>query len=246
MNHFTIAITTCQEEQWIAKCIDSCLSQKYPHFDVLLQDAVSQDRTYDIARRYEKTHANFRAVRSEARLPQVFNVLALTRLARDASIIVSIDGDDFLKHDDVLGRLNDVYDSGEVWLTYGSHESASTGRRADWTYEYPEWVVREGAYRDHDWLASHLRTYRKELFLRIREDDLKRDGAWMNTTGDQAFMLPMLEMAGDRHRYVHDVLYVYNDLNMHNDSNTNRDKQREMERFIKAKPRYDRLASLAS
>lgn len=244
MNHFTIAITTCQEEKWIAKCIESCVSQSYENFEVILNDALSTDRTFDIAKEYEKKYRNFRAVQSDLRRPQVYNVLAITKMAQDRSIIVSIDGDDFLKHQDVLSRLNDIYNSGEIWLTYGSHETIATGCRADWTYEYPDWVVKKSAYRDHDWLATHLRTYRKELFLKIDEDDLKRDGGWMNTTGDQAFMLPMLEMAGSRHKYVDDILYVYNDLNMSNDSNTNREKQKEMERYIKAKRRYPRLESL--
>src|SRR4051812_49381296 len=101
LNHFTIAITTCQEEKWIAQCIDSCVSQNYENFEVLLIDAASTDGTFEIAKEYEKRHPNFRAVQSDARRPQVFNILAATKMARERTIIVSIDGDDFLKHENV-------------------------------------------------------------------------------------------------------------------------------------------------
>ena len=131
LNHFTLAITTCQEEKWIAKCICSCVSQNYENFEVLLIDAVSTDRTFEIAKEYEKRYPNFRVVQSNARRPQVFNILAVTKMARDRTVIVSVDGDDFLKHENVLSKLNDVYNSGDIWLTYGSHESAATGCRAE-------------------------------------------------------------------------------------------------------------------
>lgn len=244
MNHFTIAITACQEEAWIGRCIESCVTQDFANFDVLLLDACSTDKTFEIAKEYEKTYRNFKAVRSDARRAQVANISALTKMARDHTIIVSVDGDDTLKNNSVLKVLDEAYGDGEVWLTYGSHETTSTGRRADWTHEYPRSVVRNGSYRNHDWLATHLRTYRKELFLKIDEDDLHRDGDWMNTTGDQAIMLPMLEMGGARHKYIHDILYVYNDLNAHSDSNTNVNKQVEMANYIKAKKRYSPLAGL--
>lgn len=87
-----------------------------------------------------------------------------------------IDGDACLKHENILSKLNEVYDSAEIWLTYGAHEIASTGGRADWAYEYPEVVVEGNSYRDYDWLVTQLRTFRKELFLKTDEIDRMTDG----------------------------------------------------------------------
>ncbi|HEV2166349.1 MAG TPA: hypothetical protein VGS23_05165, partial [Thermoplasmata archaeon] len=42
---------------------------------------------------------------------------------------------------------------------------------------------------------QHLRTFRKRLFDRIREADLKIDGHWIPEAEDWAYMLPVIEMA---------------------------------------------------
>ena len=74
--------------------------------------------------------------------------------------------------------------------------------------------------------------------MKINEEDFKRDGNWMSTTGDQAFMIPMLEMAGYRSEFIPDVLYVYNDIDTSNDSHTNNRNQVEMAAFIARKEKY--------
>lgn len=243
-NHFTIAIDACQQEKWIDKCISSCVDQDYDNFEVILVDAISTDRTFEIAKEYEKNNSHFSAFQNEIRVPQIANMLFLTKKAKDGSIVVSVDGDDWLKHENVLNKLNEVYNSREIWVTYGSYENVSNGSRAGWVYKYPDHVIQNGMFRYYDWLGTHLRTYRKELFMKINEFDFKRDGQWMSTTGDQAFMIPMLEMACEKSEYIPDILYVYNDSNIGNDSNTNSRNQVEMANYIRTKKKYFRIDSL--
>ena len=243
-NHFTIAIDACQQEKWIGKCITSCINQNYDNFEVILVDAISTDRTFDISKEYEKIYSNFKSYQNEIRVPQIANMLFLTKMSKDNSIIVSVDGDDWLKDENVLTKLNNVYNSRDIWMTYGSYENVSNGQRATWVYKYPDHVIQHGMFRYYDWLATHLRTYRKELFMKIDENDFKRDGDWMSTTGDQAFMIPMLEMACNKSEYISDILYVYNDANTSNDSNTNNFNQVEMANYIKTKQKYSPINSL--
>ena len=49
-NFFTIAIDTCNHEDWIEKCLNTCLTQKYSNYEVVLVDALSDDKTYEIAK----------------------------------------------------------------------------------------------------------------------------------------------------------------------------------------------------
>ena len=94
-------------------------------------------------------------------------------------------------------------------------------------------------------MASHLRSYRRDLFLKIKEDDFKlSDGEWLDVTGDQAFMLPMLEMSGERSRFIPDILYVYNVANPTRDGATKVGRQEEVARYIRLKEKYNRLESL--
>ena len=53
------------------------------------------------------------------------------------------------------------------------------------------------------WMASHLRTFRHDLWLKIEDSDLRdNDGNYYPTTWDLAIMFPMLEMAGLRQVYM--------------------------------------------
>ena len=80
----------------------SCVTQKYDNFDVILLDAISNDKTFELAKSYEKDFHNFKAFQNEIRKPQIGNIYELTFLAKDNSILVSVDGDDWLKSKNIL------------------------------------------------------------------------------------------------------------------------------------------------
>ena len=142
-----------------------------------------------------------------------------------------------------LNKLNDIY-TDDIWMTYGNFETFQ-GHKAGWVYKYPDMIIENNLFREYDWLGTHLRTYRKELFMKINVEDFKRNGEWMFTTGDQAFMIPMLEMAGKKSVFIDEPLYVYNDLLESNDSNQNRHKQIEMSNYIRLyKKKYTPLKKL--
>jgi glycosyltransferase involved in cell wall biosynthesis len=242
-NHFTIVINACEQQDWITKCIESCVTQDYDNYEVIMVDALSTDKTYEIAKQFESNYENFKVFQNEVRVPQIANILFLTKQSKDKSIIVTVDGDDYLKNDQVLNKLNVIY-TDDVWMTYGNFENFQ-GHKAGWVYKYPDMIIENNLFREYDWLGTHLRTYRKELFMKINVEDFKRNGEWMFTTGDQAFMIPMLEMAGKKSVFIDEPLYVYNDLLESNDSNQNRHKQIEMSNYIRMyKKKYTPLKKL--
>lgn len=244
-NFFTIAIDTCNHEDWIEKCLNTCLTQKYDNYEVVLVDAISTDKTFEIAQKYAGEFQSLRVYQNEKRLPQVANFLWLNELSKPGSIVVSIDGDDWLKNSRVLQRLNDVYNSGEVWMTYGTYEEYPY-RDVSFIYQpYPDEVIKNNGFREHRWLASHLRTWRRELLLKIDESEFKRpDGEWLDTTGDQAIMFPMLELSGNRSRHIVEVSYVYNVANVTRDGASNEARQIELSNYLRSKKKFQPLESL--
>lgn len=243
-NFFTIAIDTCNHEKWIANCIDSCLNQKYTNYEIIIVDALSDDKTYDICLRYENKYQQIKVTQNKIRQPQVANFILLSELAKAGSIIVSVDGDDWLKNENVLNTLNTYY-TDDVWMTYGTYEEYPYRDVSQHYHEYPKSIIEANKFREYKWLASHLRTFRKDLILKIQPKDLKyENGEWLITTGDQAIMLPMLEMSGTRSRYIKDILYTYNVSDNNRDSATNELKQIELANYIRGKHKYIPLKKL--
>jgi glycosyltransferase involved in cell wall biosynthesis len=244
-NFFSIVVDTCNQEKWIKQCLDSCVSQNYNNYEIIIVDAKSDDSTYDICLEYKNENPKIKLYQNEVRQPQVANFIWLSKLSRDGSIIVSIDGDDWFKHNMVLEKLNEVYNSGEVWMTYGTYEEFPYRDVSRHYHPYPQDVINQNTFREYKWLASHLRTFRKELILKINESDLlDNTGVWLPTTGDQAIMLPMLEMSSEKSRYVSDILYVYNAYDTSRDSVLNLKKQVELEKYVRLKTKYERIDKL--
>jgi chlorobactene glucosyltransferase len=65
----SILVPAKDEEYNIKSCIKSLLAQDYPNFEVIVIDDRSKDRTYEIAKEYERTSSHLKVVQIKA-LPQ--------------------------------------------------------------------------------------------------------------------------------------------------------------------------------
>ena len=209
-------------QPWIAKSIRSMQSQKFADFRAVIMDANSTDGTVAAAMAQIGEDSRFELCESGSRACPLENTVnGIKRVSQNPEdIIVIVDGDDWLKHDRVLNQLEEVYASGDVWLTYGSHQDFKN----TWKHqlglkvkrgiarEYPQCVQTARLFRYHRFLASHLRTYKRFLWDAIDDRDLRQEnGEYYSASGDFAAMIPMLEMAGaERIRYIKELLYVYN------------------------------------
>ena len=191
------------------------------------------------------TDARLRVIRNDTRKYQGENILIGTTMSKPLSIIATLDGDDWFPHNDVLSRVNAEYNKGDVWMTYGTYMEYPYRDVSMYYSAYPKEVVKSASYREHGWLASHLRTHRRELFLKIKIDDLKdEDGEFYKAAPDLGFQFPMLEMASERARHIPDVLYVYNVSNPNNECKTMQSTIDRIEMRLRSAKRYERLESL--
>ena len=93
------------------------------------------------------------------------------------------------------------------------------------------------------WRTSHLKTWKKWLWDKIRDEDLRfPDGRYFDAATDNAFMYPMIEMAGmAHHKFIDKVLYLYNDLN---EANYMKERPQDLintSEYIRSKSIYDEL-----
>lgn len=246
-NHISIVISTRNASKYIEKCLDSAINQNYSNYEIIFIDAQSTDDTFEKAQLFKNKFENITILKNEKRKFQGENILIGTQLSKPNSIIITLDGDDWFPHDLVLKRINSEYKKHDCWMTYGTYEEYPY-RDVSWNYhEYPLEVRKNKTFRNYKWLASHLRTFRRELFLKINPEDMKdpTTGDFVSMAPDLSFQFPMLEMCGiNKSRYIPDILYVYNRENPMNESKQNQQEIDRIEKMLRSKPIYPTLNTL--
>ncbi len=251
--HVGVVTPVWECEQWIKRSLESIQNQTYRHFRCVVVDDNSSDRSYEIARETVGDDERFIVIKNSERRFVLANTLMATQKAADSpeDVIVIVDGDDWLKHDRVFEKIAQIYTDPDVWLTYGNSELLNRPRRArllgrqvKGTEPYPQPVLDTNLFRYHTFLASHLRTYRKFLWDKVRDEDLRdTDGEYFWAAGDAAAGFPMLEMATAKHiRYIDEVLYVYNNNHANSDNRPElRNRKLKVKLEIASRPRYSPL-----
>lgn len=249
-NHFTIAIPAYNCEKWIEKNLRSALEQDYDKFDIVYVNDASTDSTAKIADSileawFKKPKGGVLSIiHNDENVRALENLISCVNSAQPGSIVVALDGDDWLINKNVLSKLNEVYQDPEVWITAGSYIENIGGRVV--RPEMPPNFWNENIRHQH-WTLSHLRTFRKELFEKIKIEDMidRKDGGIYKFTWDRVIMYPMVEMSGPEHfRDIQDILYVYNRSNPIAVDRAHRSDQLRIEAELKQKKPYERLESL--
>jgi glycosyltransferase involved in cell wall biosynthesis len=247
MNKFTILVVGANCERFIRPCLLSCIYQNFDEdkFNVIFSDDFSTDETFTIAKELEKNHKNFKAYQTPKKIYKNLNIkTALEQYIEPGRIIVLVDADDWLAHTGVLNILDRVYTS-DVWMTYGLYEEYPYKDVSSFYSSYSEETIKANSFRKDRWLASHLGTFRRELYLKINEGDLKDiDGEYFRFTGDMAMMFPMLEMSGSRSKFINEVIYIYNRTNALSDDKIGQQEQGRIEQLLRNKTPYKPLNEL--
>ncbi len=237
---FRIIIPFFNAEKFIGKCISSIKSQTFQNFKVYIFDDCSTDNSFEVAKSFIKDDERFFLKKNEENHGALYNIVQGLKVSfEDNSKVVDIlvDGDDSLHNDDALYLVYITYLRTNCLITYGTFITLKTGRI--FGRKYPLKTILSNSYRKEKWLASHLRTFRHDLWLRIEDSDLRdNNGFYFSTSWDLAIMLPMLEMAGFRQECISDILYSYNNLNPLCDHTINYQSQQDNGKKIRNKPTY--------
>jgi glycosyltransferase involved in cell wall biosynthesis len=241
--HIVIVIPSYNNQKWYTKNLQSVLSQNYSNFHVIYIDDCSPDGTGDLVEAYltnndpkHKVHL----IKNSNRRGALHNLYTMIYMCDDDAIVATLDGDDWFPDNEVLNRLNEAYSAHEVWLTYGQFELHPSKIRG-WASPMPDYIVENNAFRDFQHLPTHLRTFYAWLFKKVKLQDLLYLGRFYSMTWDMAMMFPMIEMAGERHQFISDIMYIYNDENSISDHHVSRQLQAYLAQLIKKKTRYKKL-----
>ncbi len=240
-NKFKIVVPFYNVEKWIGNCIKSLQLQTYNDFICYLVDDISTDSTADKVTSIIKNDSRFVLIKNKQKKFALQNIYDAIKMSGDDSedVIVTLDGDDWLASKKALEILNDKYKEHNCLMTYGSYIEYPSMQKGKFCRQISSQTIKNNAYRSSQWFSSHLRTFKRQLWDRIKKEDLLQDDKkFYRMTWDMAFMFPMLEMAGPMALHISDTLYCYNRENPLNDDKVNHQLQLSTESEIRKKQKY--------
>lgn len=218
----------------LRRCLDSLAAQRGPTWGAIMIDDASDNGAAEyLSLLHQPLRERITLLRSKVRRGMLANLhRAVHHFVLDTeTVILTLDADDALLGPRALQRVAEEYAAGAD-VTVGSM------RRTDKAVRYPvDFTDPRGRRGGNVW--QHLRTFKKRLFDRIAEDDLKLDGDWIELANDWAFMVPIVEMA-ERPAFIADELYLYEPSADKRRREADRTAREATIARILAKPRYRR------
>lgn len=237
---FKIIISAHNCLQWLPCCLHSIAAQNYRNFDLTILDDASTEPGLWEWMEWTCRKQGWLAMRSEEHLGPLGGLAVATKAANcdEEDVIVHIDGDDWLAHNDVLGFLDSIYSRGGIDLTYGQFINYPSGTLG-YTGKYSKKTIRDRSYRKDLTRWGHLRTFKAFLWNAIPDSDLRTPaGDYIRFAADHLFMDAMLEMVGERFHVVDEILYVYNQTNPLSETSVRKTATFAMLVYIKSLPPY--------
>ena len=223
-----VVVTGHDSVKWLQRCLESISIQEHKDFSCIIVDDASTDTEF------EKTALSYceKYSWSYIRNPEISGPL-FSRVSgihflqpADDDIIFLIDGDDWLLHENVFRYIINVYESENVYLTWGYWKPIDTSgkqthreRTLDGIYlprmkyidENRDQLYIRNAYREVPFSFAHPRTFKYILWKNINQSDfLDNHGMMYTSATDYAFMYPMLEMCGNKFKIIYERLIAYN------------------------------------
>lgn len=235
-----VIIPSYRNADWYSYNLDSVFAQKYNNYRIIYIDDCSPDQTGHLVANYIKEKGfeqKVKLIRNEKRVGALENLYNAIHSCSDNEIVVTIDGDDWFACNNALQLVNQVYSENNIWMTYGQFI------RYPMDYigvceELPQIVVEKKLYRKCGGY-SHLRTFYAGLFKKIKKEDLMYNDIFYPMSWDVAMMIPMLEMADGKFKFIPHILYVYNCFTPLNDHKIDPLFQFNLDRQIRSKKPYE-------
>ena len=246
MIKFKIAVPAYNCENWIEKCLHSIAIQQYDKFECVVINDASTDDTKNVLDGLEfiKNDDRFTIMHNKKNVKGLQNIVTafdtMNSQHEPESVLMAIDGDDCLFSHVSLQIVAQCYEQTGCLLTYGNHIHWPTGGTSN-CEPIPSDIIASNNFRDYKFVTSALRTFKSKLWHRIKDEDLRdEDGSYYGVGWDVAFMMPMIEMARERHCFIPYVLYLYNRFNPISDDVIHQPDQHRVEMRVRNLPRYER------
>jgi glycosyltransferase involved in cell wall biosynthesis len=216
MTRFKIIINCGPCEDFIGECLASVRGQSLTDWEAWVTVDPCGDQTYRRAMLAAGGDARIRVWRNATRQYSMCNLVQALRRhnAGPEDVIATLDGDDWFADEDALRTIADAYEGSDCWVTYGSWLSNVVGPSGVPNGLWPAYPEGTTDFRGHRFLGTAVRTWKKWLWDRLKDADLRSDsGEYVRVSEDQMIMIPLLEMCGTaRARHIAAPIMTYNKL----------------------------------
>lgn len=238
---FKVAIPVFNAEKWISNNIEMLLGQNYTNFEACIINDASTDRTGEVIESYRgKLDSRFKIIHNEKNagpLENQYNAWKYHLNSSDdpESVLITIDGDDWLYSAGSLQVLNAYYEKFNPLLTYGNHIHWPWGTKSNCEL-IPAQILQNSDFRSYKFCTSHLRTFKSRVLDQIPISHLcDKAGKMYRCAGDVSLMMAALEISNPRIIFIPEVLYIYNRVNPLSEDVIIQDEQARVEREIRLK-----------
>jgi glycosyltransferase involved in cell wall biosynthesis len=239
-NNIVVIVPFYNAEEYIERCINTVITQKYDNYKAIIIDDASTDKSWDLLPHDNEKFICIKNKTNVTALPNIHN--AIMDYCDKDDIVVLLDGDDMLSTKNAFSYINDYYNENDCWIMYGQAmwTTGQKGFASQYTKEEFDNL------RKANFKVSHIRTFRAGLYHAIEHQDpyfscmKDKNLDWYKMTYDVAIMFPIMEMAGyEKVKYNDKVLYVYNFENPISDHRVNQKLQWDIHKEISNKKKFD-------
>ena len=195
--------------------IKSIVMQNYSNYHIVVIDDASTDQTGELILNFLRSQDKvgedrYEVIRNSRQMRAMPNIrFAAKTYCKPNEIFMIVDGDDELIGRQVFKLYSAKFQADDLWFMYSNFLTVSG--RTGYSRPFPEHIIAENKYRTYPFVTSHLRAFYTQLFLNIKEEDLKDErGEYLKAANDVAICIPVLEQAHKHVEYVPEVTYFYN------------------------------------
>jgi len=247
---FVFIVASYNNKDWYKLNLDSIFSQNYSNYRVIYVDDVSPDGTGDLVEQYLAKHDLFdktTLIKNKDRRLAMANLYMAIHMCDDDEIVFIVDGDDWLAHENVLNRVNQEYQTKDIWLTYGSYEDVfdfdkpRVRRCSDISpivkaSTLPIRKIRELIVNKGSFTPGHPKTFYAWLFKQIKLKDFLYKGLFAPTSYDNVIGFPMHQMARNHFSFIPNILYIHNAVTCLSDYKVHSSTQGTVSKFFVNSP----------
>ena len=207
MNQNLLSIITlvCQVEQYLPQCLDSILAQTYPHWELILVDDGSKDRSGEICDEYAKKDGRIRVIHTENRGAGAARNTGFAHATGE--YVVFVDSDDYIS-ENMIERLYMTIHKSKYDLVVCNFLRAYPDGKNDFTTQFPDMEISGREVLAHWktqknyglWTVPWSKIIRKSILDQVKFPE----GKYF----EDEFFSDQLFLRCDRVRVIPDSLYV--------------------------------------